>query len=718
MDPYDDFQEQLGLLGDGDSGIPLPEMNLEAGELDQIATFDCKSSCESAADPDVNICDSSAVQKAACMQLWQAIAQDASNSTKTAFMSDIGEAFEILSHPDAVEANISTFVFDSNPQQDVSLLSNPQSLRYATSMCFNSSEVDPSGTHAGIFDSESSHTLLIIPSRIHGALSYGCVAKRTTATHCSHPKHKRASAVVCDTAVGRFVRNETTGEILIISHSTDDQNMGRRGHLVNMLSIFHMYYPTSTKRASMKSALEPSTFNAGDTAGALRRHTKGVQTRICPVCNSLPRVNCGCVLPFQTPSHPLDFGVVVENSKLMVGDFTGPMRSVIHCEDTGKFYGVNVMSRSSSSTFFNGAVTDSLHQAVLQNRMSLASPVRSNMSPSAALYGMEASDFLVRSFSFDRMSISSGGMSIGNSGESSLGLVPLLRGAGDLENIEDNDSLLFAPNDPVFAAATNSLHFGDVVGKVHGDEVAASDHVVVDLAEQPTALDSNVGWDIGCGFDTMLSPVSDEEPVPTDGLCAVNSLAFSLLSTAEVHNCSLGSDAACVASDCLPATPKLGLALDVSARAVFRKSPKPPCLMIGAAPDFKLELVPHDYSEVAACELERKDDAVLAEGKPSVSLLNEEACNVAGPEQEAYTLPELASTSPPLTAAEKAEARVELRKQKNRLAAARSNQRRKERNASLRANLKEVREQSAVLRVREEALRQENAALRSLVESK
>lgn len=307
---------------------------------------------------------------AVAMRFMRGTSRTASDANRACFAAAMGRAFALLATPDAVAAGLAAFVLDTDPQTDVALLSNPDFLAHATTVSIANSEIEVDGGHEGLFDSELTIDFMLIPCRVQGALSYGCVGRRVfgVAVSCGKAGAKMRRH---DLAMGRYVRNEATGELLMVASSYHDD------YGAECITIVHTQFEGTTRQSSMRAVFNPAEFAdpATGPVRAVRRAVNAAFTRFCPVCRKSPHAKCECEIPYDVPAGPNDLAAVARNSRHTMGDWMGTSTNTVHCPTFHTYGAVHVMTRRSTHAPLASAPY-ALHQRILQARLSLASPAR------------------------------------------------------------------------------------------------------------------------------------------------------------------------------------------------------------------------------------------------------------------------------------------------------------------------------------------------------
>lgn len=591
-------------------------------------------------------------------QFFSSTSLEDSDAIRARFAASFERAFALLSHPDAVAADLTAFVLDKDPQNDVALLSNPFFLQHATTMSIANSEIAVGGAHDGLFDSELTIDFMLIPCHVSGALSYGCVGRRSYGTTASCTENRQVT-VHC-IAMGRYVRNERTGETLIVAHSYRNEDQAE------CVSVVHTRFESSTRRSGLCAVFNPREFDnpALGPVVAVRRASVGVHTRFCPICRASPHARCACVLPYAAPSGPTDLATVALNTRHSLGDWLGNSSNTVHCPRYDRFAAANVMTRLSTRAPVAN-VPFALHQGILQARLMLASPAR------AVIPSM-----------YDGM--------LPRPADPDFALLDVKGAAAALLFRDDaafEDDVDRPPADDGCLCEKDSLPA--FLSETDGT-AEAMPPVVIQLELPGASLDGGVlhDFDLSRGGDAVTDYNSMSSPVSADEFVSVSADVVDEVAAAA----PAPKDPAALMMDALLAEqPELALQSIPTSHYVGGDAPTP----------VRRSASPHSSRRSS-----RRSSTSASTQQPSYPASEQSAG--APPAPASHKSPEAVDD-----AAERAAARVA----KNRAAARVSNARRKERNLALRRDLACARDRVKILREQEQLLREENTTLRSRVRS-
>lgn len=324
--------------------------------------------------PETHVAQLSDQLRQRAMLMVSALTPEQSMANQQRVISALYEALSVLSKPDARAANLTEFLFSANTPDDVAVLTDPEKLRFATTLSLADSELDSSGAMGGLFDCEFASDMIMVPCDLHGSMSFGSVAVRRFGTHASCSKSDRVT--VEDFGVGRYVRHEPTGELLVLLTFVSPGD--------SLDFVIHMTHKSATTRRHAKLAFETERFRKGDYVSAVRRYSAGTLTRFCPVCNAPPSMKCNCALPFKMPSSKNDLATVMANAAPMFGDFFGNIDNVVHCPLSGKFIAAPMISKMSTFPTVDPLRISYVQDAVVQSRLSYTNPVRDLLPPTGS----------------------------------------------------------------------------------------------------------------------------------------------------------------------------------------------------------------------------------------------------------------------------------------------------------------------------------------------
>jgi hypothetical protein len=233
-----------------------------------------------------------------------------------------------------------------DPPGDLSMLSNPVQLRhsivmYSMHLIMRSPQAPPhtrthDGPH-GLAQPESSVSMdsVLIPAWTVGDVTVGAFIQRENTLLSQNG----TASVKSMLRVGRFIRDESTSETLIIAVGSDDIPWERQ------VRLWYVKYQSSTKRYQFHAVCERNAFMDSRFEESVLFSTYDRQTRQCCVCGGPPFVACGCPLFRQVPRTPLDFSAFSRNalSRFHAGTFP----------KIRKTYG--------RSSMFSTLVADSMH---------------------------------------------------------------------------------------------------------------------------------------------------------------------------------------------------------------------------------------------------------------------------------------------------------------------------------------------------------------------
>lgn len=184
---------------------------------------------------------------------------------------------------------IREFILSSNPTSDLLMLLSPLGAQ-------SSFILDTEEHQQGRLTGSISLRYLMVPSfSTPEGLSGGAVV--TTYSRRNHPLH--APSVMANTRMGRYVRDNATGEWLILT----------RNELDNVTRLQWLHSSKSTTRERICLTCNTELFNKGMFVDSMLFECHDEEWRPCPQCHAPPEACCECstlrsALPL--PKHPLD----------------------------------------------------------------------------------------------------------------------------------------------------------------------------------------------------------------------------------------------------------------------------------------------------------------------------------------------------------------------------------------------------------------------------
>jgi hypothetical protein len=202
-----------------------------------------------------------------------------------------------------------------DPAGDVSMLSNPVHLAHAIvfrarHVGMRSPRAPPHarlqfGEHGLPRAERCSATTenVLIPAWTVGHITVGTFVRRESDGLSS----ETAPRVRMTVRLGRFVRDESTSETLIVAVSNDDCPWARQ------VLVWFVTYPSSTTRYQFQATCEKNTFVASRYDQSVLVSAYDISVRACSVCGSPPAMACGCPIFGLLPRSPLDFSAFTQN---------------------------------------------------------------------------------------------------------------------------------------------------------------------------------------------------------------------------------------------------------------------------------------------------------------------------------------------------------------------------------------------------------------------
>lgn len=584
---------------------------------------------------------------------------------------------------------------------------------------------ETSSKYAHTFDFNKEYVFYSIPAFSVGPVTAGFCVEEIAAQTAKPSLNNGSQLLQCI----RYVRDDTTG---VFFHVCENQNSG-------VTEVDFLTHRSSTRQSrvrikfdlrSLRSVLRTprGILHPPDIAASLIYLLVSEERRSCPICHGRVAGECDCHLPLLQPAHSLDFRHEVNNMSTYTGFFQGA--TVVRLCNAGHcVINATLQSGSVFKGEMNTELIAKLRRLALKDRVShlkaypkraVASPSTSDLNVNGTLSRLcsDAQDVVTalekraksqadvnvdekfgRRGSFDREC---------SEGED-VAQVAAMEAAkeAERETVEASPTIHTEPSGINITSVgrlgdTTGPNTWSIVSPVQPDSGSAlSEGQNIDIS----AIDSGPG--ISAQFrDLVENSLGDDALLDTDGLMD----ACELLG--EINP---GGLAALVSSNrgnmgdnqSVPATVNPTATLELFSKQPTRiaaESDRGAPLFSGTE-DLSVSMGPH--GAIQAWEEEHGGNA-STESAGGGELESESGSREPALKRR-RTRTDGREGKDTLTEEEKAE----IRKKRNREAAARSNLKRKIRNESMRRELAKLTQQAVRLRVKETMLRDENTRLRN-----
>lgn len=224
---------------------------------------------------------------------------------------------------------VNDFIFTSDPVADISILTSPVQNEHVAAARIHTSGVEVVPTpNAHFFNYTADFLFCSIPAFSVGSITLGFATQTSvdpstslipSTASLNGPNAVNAAQASCY----RFVRDDVRGMFLLVSGLDSDR-----------IEFDCMIHRSSSRRTRLgahfrtkafQEAIRSSggTLNPISIAPTLQYLTVAYEKRTCPICKAGNDKECGCELPFNRPSHPLDFRNEMINMALHTGTFKG-----------------------------------------------------------------------------------------------------------------------------------------------------------------------------------------------------------------------------------------------------------------------------------------------------------------------------------------------------------------------------------------------------------
>lgn len=256
----------------------------------------------------------------------------------------------------------------ADPVADICILTAPVQTEHsiAARITISGSEATPKFAH--VFDFSCDFYFCSVPAFSVGAITVGFCTQE--------PAKDASSAAINHMPIGservrcnRYVRDDEKGVFLMLAENsktgvTEIDCMSHRSARKRTRILAR--FDTVKLRKNLKSArgiLHPS-----DISGSLSYLSVAHERRKCPLCGATDNGECGCVLPFKRPMHPLDFRNERRNMSLHTGRYEG--ESVVRLFDNMKpFIITSLGTKSVIKGSVDRNVISRLNKYAVQDRM-------------------------------------------------------------------------------------------------------------------------------------------------------------------------------------------------------------------------------------------------------------------------------------------------------------------------------------------------------------
>lgn len=282
---------------------------------------------------------------------------------------------------------VSDFLFASDPAADISILTSPVQNEHVAAARISASGFESIPTpNASLFNFITDFLFCSTPAFSVGSITVGFAINKPT--HCDNTLTPSAvtSIPTClattKPSCARFVRDDSRGIFLLVSDFPTqsiffDCTIHRTSQ--RRTRITASFHPTLFRQflKSSNGVLDPATVSP-----SLQHLSISYDFRPCPICERMDGNECGCQLPFTRPTHPLDFRREVNNMILHTGQYQGETISQYFVgANTPPSTGINypiVTSRLNSNVGIRGfkdrSVATSLCRLAVQIRLTAVAP--------------------------------------------------------------------------------------------------------------------------------------------------------------------------------------------------------------------------------------------------------------------------------------------------------------------------------------------------------
>jgi hypothetical protein len=246
---------------------------------------------------------------------------DPDASAVASIKSHIKSAFALVTSDPSNEW-ARAFLFDTSPAASAHMLTNPAALKHAVTTravdtVFSTGDNNP----PGLFDLDVDAEILAVPAFNAGDLSVGVIAHQIAPAAGHSPTSTSSRKFVH--SVGRIVSNHATGEILIVKATDPSDNPAAQ------VQVIHMRHCNTRVRERLVMVCDPTLFYDGRLEESVLLSSHVRESRFCPLCGIPPTSSCACKFLSQPPSHPFDFTHEYGNYRSHFGKYMGKATTTI-----------------------------------------------------------------------------------------------------------------------------------------------------------------------------------------------------------------------------------------------------------------------------------------------------------------------------------------------------------------------------------------------------
>lgn len=257
---------------------------------------------------------------------------------------------------------IHDFIFCADPAADISMLLAPVQKRHALSARIFVNATETSSRYAHTFDFTKELMFYSIPAFSVGSITAGFCVEQPAARRSDKSK----DGLQCI----RFVRDDNKGVFL---HVSENQRTG-------VTEVDCLTHKSSTRRTRVRMKFDYSSLrrvlrtpkgllHPSEISSSLIYLNVSDERRACPICCDATAGHCGCRLPLQRPTHPLDFQFEASNMGLYTGFYQGA--TVVRlCSAGHSVINATLQSGSVIQGELNSELIARLHKMAVADRMS------------------------------------------------------------------------------------------------------------------------------------------------------------------------------------------------------------------------------------------------------------------------------------------------------------------------------------------------------------
>ena len=260
-------------------------------------------------------------------------------------------------------------MFTSDPVGDISILTAPVQTEHSIAARITVTGTENTPKYAHIFDFSADFYFCSVPAFSVGGITVGFCTQEPASDASKSALSQLpmgSESVQCN----RYVRDDDKGVFLMLATNsktgtTEIDCISHRSTRKRTRILAR--FDSESLRQNLKTSR--GVLHPKDVSKALSYLSVAVERRRCPICGVEDTGECGCVLPFKRPSHPLDFRNERRNMSLHTGKYGGGSTVRLFSNSTA-FIVTELCTKSVIKGSVDRDVIQRLNRYAVQDRMS------------------------------------------------------------------------------------------------------------------------------------------------------------------------------------------------------------------------------------------------------------------------------------------------------------------------------------------------------------